>query len=84
MAHSAFEVSEMLQELNAQSKKVNLSISAGKAKVMQNFGMPKAKLRVDGVDFEVANYVYLGRDVKVLHNLQSELHVKGCRMAQIL
>lgn len=55
------EVNEMLQELNAWSKKVGQKISAGKTKVVQS-GMLKASLLVDCVDLqEVDSYDYLGR-----------------------
>ena len=62
----------MLEELNARGKQVGLKINASKSKVMLSAGMPQVNLTVVGIPIEIVkNFVYLGQEVNMCHDLLS-------------
>ncbi|CAD6196957.1 unnamed protein product [Caenorhabditis auriculariae] len=71
---STTELSSMLNDLDEVGKKIGLKMNVKKTQWMKNRFCDQSKGTVEGRDLqEVTSYIYLGREVNMVNDLQAEI-----------
>ncbi|CAD6190305.1 unnamed protein product [Caenorhabditis auriculariae] len=71
---STTELSSMLNDLDEVGKKIGLKMNVKKTQWMKNRFCDQGKVTLEGRDLqEVTSYIYLGREVNMVNDLQAEI-----------
>ncbi|CAD6195925.1 unnamed protein product [Caenorhabditis auriculariae] len=71
---STTELSSMLKDLDEVGKKIGLKMNVKKTQGMKNSFCDQGKVTLEGRDLqEVTSYIYLGREVNMVNDLQAEI-----------